>query len=270
MSEIVNVSKTKAKNAQHVQFAKDVLAVVPEDVATEQGFAAQREAFATAVEKEVACFKPDKAYLDTSDLEEADRLRDETFYFYDQMTDAYARYCPDPTKRKAGKTASFVFKEAGDVAKEDYASETALLSDAAERLRQDPYLSALTTLGLEAAPDDIEEANEAFHTLYQQRAAEERERSTSFTMKALRPITDDAFDTLAKAINALYLTNELVTKDADKEAALKKVIDDVNTVVLRLRKTLGGSADVEPELPDEPAEEEKPEPGGEEDRPQVQ
>lgn len=263
-------SREKAKNAQHVQFATDTLAAIPEDVATEQGFGSLRATYEEAVTNEILCFKPDKSYMDTPEIVEADALRDDTFLFYDQIVDAYATYCPDPEKRKAGKTAKHVFHEAGSPTREDYTSETALLTDAAARLREEPYSSALTTIGLEAAPDDIAEANDAFHAIYQKRAAEMRDRKTTFTMKALRPVTDDAFDALAKAINALYLTNELVTKDEDKAAALKKVIDDVNAVVISFRSVIGGSADVDPELPDEPAEEETPEPGGEEDRPQVQ
>ena len=73
------------------------------------------------------------------------------------------------------------------------------------------------------------------------------------TMKELRPITDKAYDELAKAINALYAVNEMVTQDAEKRTALEKVIDDVNAVVLRYRKTVnqgsGTSTKPEPETP---------------------
>ena len=59
---IYDFSRHNAKNAQHVQFVTDILVAVPEDVATQYGFAAQRSAFATAAEEEIACFKPDKGY----------------------------------------------------------------------------------------------------------------------------------------------------------------------------------------------------------------
>lgn len=271
MTEIIwNIAKSRAKNAQHVQFATDSLAAIPEDVATAQGFASLRTAYEDAVTNEILCFKPDKSFMDTPEIVEADALRDDTFLFYSQLVNAYAAYCPDPEKRKAGNTAKHVFHEAGSPTREDYASETAILTDAAERLRQEPYISALTTMGLEAAPDDIDEANNAFNTLYKKRSEEERLRASTFTMKALRPITDDAFDNLAKAINALYLANELTTKDEEKAEALKKVIDDVNTIVFRFRKTIGGSAAVEPEVPEAPEEDDKPDDDDRPEFPEVQ
>ena len=50
MKEILyNFSKARARNAQHVQFATDVLAAVPEETATAQGFAPQRTVFASAM-----------------------------------------------------------------------------------------------------------------------------------------------------------------------------------------------------------------------------
>ena len=101
------------------------------------------------------------------------------------------------------------------------------------------------------APTVIAEANDAFNAVYLKRSAEERDRKLGATMKTLRPVTDDAFNELAKAINALYAANELVTKDAEKSAALEKVIDDVN-IVVRFRKTISTASSASEE--EEPAE----------------
>ena len=186
MKEILyNFSKARARNAQHVQFATDVLAAVPEETATAQGFAP----------------------------------------FYKHLIEAYANYCPDEVKKNAGRTLLFAIQEAGDVAKSDYASETAILSDLSAKLKQEPYAAALAEIGLSDAPTVIAEANDAFNAVYLKRSAEERDRKLGATMKTLRPVTDNAFNELAKAINALYAANELVTKDAEKSAALEKVID---------------------------------------------
>ena len=69
MKEIVfDFSRHAAKNAQHVEFMRSVLEVVTEEVAMAQGFAAQRDAFAAAVDDEVARFQPEKAFLDTPEI----------------------------------------------------------------------------------------------------------------------------------------------------------------------------------------------------------
>ena len=264
MKEIIyDFSRQNARNAQHTQFATDALAAIPQDVAEARGFAAQRAAFAAAVANELECFQPDKGYLETSEIAAADRARDQLFYFYKQVIQAYADFQPDADKQKAGSTLAFAFREAGRVAEVDYASETALLTDLVEKLRQEPYVAALAAIGLADAPDELEAANTAFNTIYLKRSAAERDRAQSWSMKTLRPITDDAFNALAKAINALYAVNEMVTDDSDVRTALGKVIDDVNAIVIRLKKTIGQSTSGTPsDGSTDPEPTPEPEPGG--------
>ena len=269
MKEIIyDFSRSKARNPQHAQFATDALAAIPQDVAEARGFAAQRAAFAAAVANELECFQPDKGYLETSEIVVADQARDKLFLFYKQIIQAYADYQPAADKQKAGSTLAFAFCEAGDVPRLDYASETSTLTDLVEKLRQEPYVAALAAIGLADAPDALEEANTAFNTIYLKRAATERDRAQSWSMKTLRPITDDAFNSLAKAINALYAVNEMVTGDAGVREALGKVIDDVNAIVIRLKKTIGQSASGTPDGGDSGTDTAettpKPEPGGDE------
>ena len=253
MKEIIyQFSKRNARNAQHVQFATDVLNAVSEATATAQGFASQRAVLATAAADELDCFQPDKGYMDTPEIVSTDRRRDNTFLFYKQLAQAYADYCPDEEKQQAGATVAFAFREAGNATRQDYASETAILSDLVAKLGEDPYAAALAEIGLSDAPTVIAEANDAFNAVYLKRSAEERDRKLGATMKTLRPVTDDAFNELAKAINALYAANELVTKDAEKSAALEKVIDDVNAIVVRFRKTISTASSASEE--EEPAE----------------
>ena len=252
MKEIIyDFSKSKARNAQHVQFITDILAAVPEATATAQGFASQRAVLATAAADELDCFQPDKAYLGTPEIETTDRRRDNTFLFYKQLAQAYANYCPDADKQQAGATVAFAFREAGKASELDYASETAVLSDLVAKLGEAPYAAALAEIGLSDAPTVIAEANDAFNAVYLKRSAEERDRNLGATMKTLRPVSDEAFNELAKAVNALYAANELVTKDPEKSTALEKVIDDVNAVVVRFRKTISTASSASEDEPTE-------------------
>ena len=249
MNEILyDFSRAKARNAQHVQFATDILVAVSQEVAQAHGFASQHAAFAKAVANEQECFQPNKSYLETSEIVAADSARDRLFYFYKQVVQAYADYHPDVEKQKAGEVLAYLFHEAGRVAYADYASETALLTDLVERLRQTPNTAALEAIGLESAPDDLEAANEAFNAIYLKRAAEERDRAQAWKMKDLRRVTDDAYNELAKTVNALFAVNELVTKDEETRTALTAVIDDVNAIAIRLKKTIGqGTSGVKPD-----------------------
>ena len=232
----------RSKNAQHAQFAEDSLRAIPEEMATKHGFLPQWTTYSKAVGDELACFQAGRTLFNTANVVEKDTARDDTYMFHKTRAKAYADYCPDPAKRKSGKTVMYLFDEAGDVLHADYSSETGILSDVAGKLREEPYFSALTDINMEEAPDEIEAANEAFREVYNLRSAEERDRELSFNMKVLRPVTDEAFLTLAKAINALYLVNELTTKDEEKRTELKAIIDDVNAIVVRFRKVAGGNS----------------------------
>ena len=178
MKEIIyDFSRSKARNPQHAQFATDALAAIPQDVAEARGFAAQRTAFAAAVANELECFQPDKGYLETSEIVAADQARDKLFLFYKQIIQAYADYQPAADKQKAGSTLAFAFREAGDVPRLDYASETSTLTDLVEKLRQEPYV---------AAPDELEAVNTAFNTIYLKRSAAERDRDADTSAAAAR------------------------------------------------------------------------------------
>ena len=266
MKEVIyDFPRSRAKNAQHVQFATDVLAAVTEEVATAQGFASQRSAFATATTAEQDCFKVSRKYVDTTEVASRDSVRDNVALFYRGIARVNAEYGLTAETRKAGQLVFDLFNNAGDVVRMDYASETATLTDLVGKMRETMYAEALTAIGIESAPDDIEEANDAFNAIYLQRSAAERDRAFAADMKTLRPATDEAFDSLAYAINALFAVNEMVTNDEGKRTALTKVIDDVNAIVVRFRKTIGQKSPSGSSSTDEPADEpggETPEPGG--------
>ena len=266
MKEIIyDFPRSRAKNAQHVQFATDVLAAVTEEVATAQGFASQRSAFATATTAEQDCFKVSRKYVDTTEVASRDSVRDNVALFYRGIARVNAEYGLTAETRKAGQLVFDLFNNAGDVVRMDYASETATLTDLVGKMRETMYAEALTAIGIESAPDDIEEANDAFNAIYLQRSAAERDRAFAADMTTLRPATDEAFDALAYAINALFAVNEMVTNDEGKRTALTKVIDDVNAIVVRFRKTIGQKSPSGSSSTDEPADEpggETPEPGG--------
>lgn len=262
---IYDFPRTKAKNAQHAQFATDVLAAVTEEVATAQGFASQRAAFASAAGDELACFKLVRKYVDTAEVAARDNWRDNVTMFYKTIARANAEYGLTDAARAGGRKLLDLFNDAGNITVMDYASETATLTDLVGKMRETMYAEALTAIGIESAPDDIEEANDAFNAIYLQRSAAERDRAFAADMKTLRPATDEAFDTLAYAINALFAVNEMVTNDEGKRTALTKVIDDVNAIVVRFRKTIGQKSPSGSSSTDEPADEpggETPEPGG--------
>ena len=271
MSEVTNVSRTRAKHAQHVQLATDMKGTTTQEVATEQGFGPQWSNFIACADAEIATFKPEKKLATTEQVVSEDRNRDDATYLYKIIAKAYADYSADPEKKQAGKDISYAFEQAGDIANMDYASQTATTSDLVAQLRKEPCLSALEKLNISEAPDELEAANEAFNEVYKNRSTVERQRAKR-DMAAVRKATDAAMDELIKAINALYLVNEMVTKDESKREVLQKIIDQMNDLLFRFNKTVNGgsssaaagdgSTDTDPATPPTGSEEPNPDEGG--------
>lgn len=271
MSEISNVARGKAKNAQHVQLVTDVSGTTTQEVATEQGFGTQWTNFTACAQTEVEVFKPEKKLATTEQVASEDENRDNSIYLYKIIAKAYADYSADPEKKQAGKDISYAFEQAGDVAKMDYASQTATTSDLVAQLRKEPCLSALEKLNISTAPDEIEAANEAFNEVYKNRSSVERQRAKR-DMAAVRKASDAAMDELFKAINALYLVNEMVTKDESKREVLQKIIDQINDLLFRFDKTVNGGSSMspgdeggsgaEPTTPPEGSDDQNPDEGG--------
>ena len=125
--------------------------------------------------------------------------------------------------------------------------------------------------GFQVTPDEIEAANEAFNEVYKNRSSVERQRAKR-DMAAVRKASDAAMDELFKAINALYLVNEMVTKDESKREVLQKIIDQINDLLFRFDKTVNGGSSMspgdeggsgtEPTTPPEGSDDQNPDEGG--------
>ena len=256
MSEInYQFSRHNAKNAQHLQFSKNELIAIPQAMATKYGFINPWNAYNQAVQNQSNCYKPEQSYLDTPEVETTDRARDEVFLFYSRVIQDYADYCPDAEKKKAAQTLAHAFRETGDATRMEYSGETAAIDDLVEKLQEEPYASALTVMGMEDAPETLSTYNTKFNEIFMKRTDEERKRAYASNMKTLRPITDEAFNSLARTINALYAVNELTTQDETTRQELGKIIDDANSAIVRFRKTIGNSSSSggdEPEPTPEP------------------
>lgn len=244
MQEIMHsFSREKAQNAEHVQYMKFLLEEIPQEKAVQFGFILQWDAFSLSVNNEVSGFHPNKAFIETEVIRMYDNKRDKIYLMYKQIIQAIANYHPDEEKKQAGRTLSFVFKQAGrNVHRLSYDSETAILDKVVDKLRHEPYRSALALLEMNQIPDQIEAANQEFQSIYRQRMRTEREKILAADMRKLRSQTDDAFNELAKAINALYRVNEMAAKDETTRLELGKLIDNTNDIIYRFRKIIGNGS----------------------------
>ena len=256
---------TYARNAEHVTLHTNLLAEVPEEVAEAQGFATPRANYAAALTQEKDCFQTDLAYSETEEMQTRDKIRDKGLYWIANVIDAYADYSLDEELAAAAKRLQLVMKRARNAGQKPNAEETSILDDVYEKLQDEANAADIEALHLTDALAKAKEANDAYNALYVERTRTMNTRNVSANMKQLRPQTDEAFRQLALAINSYYMVNSLSTKDAEKEAALSKIINNMNGLLyqhdrtVRTRLGLGSKGkDDKPEPEPEPTPEPTP------------
>lgn len=226
-----------ARNAEHYQLHSDLLTAIPADFADTMALAPLRTEYARLFDIENDCYLRNTAYRDTPVVESKDRRRDDGFLYVSQRitTD---RLSPVPEESEAALRLDYLVGPYRDAPRQNYASNTAAVADFVLKMREPANAADIATLGLTAAIDALDAANIDFNLTYTGRSTELLARSTSETMKTIRPQVDAAFRALASAINALFQVNELVTKDAAKGKEIGAVIDRVNALLIQLQSTL--------------------------------
>ena len=119
------------------------------------------------------------------------------------------------------------------------------------KLKAEENTADVEKIGMTDAVRLLEEANESFNALYSSRSIDLLNRTTSETMKTIRPKVDEAFKALVSAINAVYQVNELVTKSPETKKELGGVIKQINGHLVQLQQILIRAGVIKSDVADE-------------------
>lgn len=233
----VNFGFSYARNAEHYQLHKDILAVITPEFATAQGFASQQAAYSSNMEIENVCYLRNYKYWDTEELVNLDAKRDSLFGYVLQTIKA-AMNSPVDEVAAAAKRLWFIIEPHKDAARLNYTSNTASVSDFLEKMATDENAAYAAAVGLTLALQQLGEVNTQFHTLYTSRSSELLARATSETMRTIRPKVDETAKECFECINACYRFYTLMNQEPEKRAALETAIDLVNALLIQLQNTL--------------------------------
>ena len=225
-----------ARNAEHYQVHSDILSKVTAEIAAKYGFTALHTDYAGLYDVEDECYLRNKGFESTADVEAADKKQDNLFLYLMRGIEN-ATLSPVEAEATVAKHLVFVVKPYANAHRLSYAQEMGAISDLVKKLQGEEQ-EAVEQLGLTQAVQALADANQAFNEVYSARSGESLTRSTSETMRTIRPKVDKAFKKMASAINALYKVNELVAKDAETREELGTLIDEVNKYLHQLQKTL--------------------------------
>ena len=275
MKNIPEISYLKsARNAEHYHLQEALLKAVTANFATKYKLGELLGKYAVLFEKEDNIYLQTQGYADTKELADKDAVRDRLFRLV-KLTIQSKELSLEEDEATAAAKLAFVMKPYSEAASKPDAENTAMVSDLVKKLQSDEYKSYVLALGLTKAVAALKTANDDFDTLYSHRAGEKDIKSVAEKLVEVRPQVDAAFLELSKAINALYLVNELIDKDQAKASEIGAVIDAVNAEILQFSETLsrrgvGSKVKIEPDdrpllPPDEGGGD-----GGDDDRPVIE
>lgn len=238
MKQINKCMKLAAtRNAEHYQFHHDVLSVISEEFATAQKIDALRKSYANLFEKEDKAFVQSRALGGTAEVEAKDAVRDELMRYVCMIVDA-KQFSPVADEKAAAKRLRVKLSPYWGASDKPYAENTALVDSMVIDMQSADYAADTAAVGLTDIVAQLKTANDDFNEAYMSRSNEKEARETTEKMKDVRPQVDDAYRTLADAVNSLYNVNANIVKDAEAATALETVIDKVNAIVLQLTQTV--------------------------------
>lgn len=237
MKEIQTIRLVNARNGEHVQFHTDVLAVLTAELAATFKIETLHTVYAELFAREDAAFAISRGLASTADIETKDEARDRITRYLFQMIEA-KRLSPVEAESKAAESVTVKISPYRNAHLKPYAQNTAEVANMVSDLQGDDCKEEVATLGIAATVEQLKTANDEFNAVYTGRSDEKLGRAQTDKMKTVRPLVDDAYRDVVKAINALYSVNALITKDADTETALAAVIDKLNALGLQLTETV--------------------------------
>ncbi len=242
---LTSVDMKKFKHAEHVAFHSNVRDIINAATASKIGLATGIfNPYLQAITQEQDIVNKAAGSSITQEMEKADAERD----------NVYRRIRRKLEVAKYENPASEAFK-AWDVIEKHlltpYSSnvphlamqeETAVLTGFVQDCRNQLTGEQVEALGIDGDLDDLEEKNQAFSALYQQRVAEKADSSV-VTALQLRAATDVAYNQVVVALNALG--NDPDPAKAEQVGACRSVIANINVVISeakqRVNQRLGGS-----------------------------
>lgn len=228
---------SNARNAEHYQFHFDVSAALTAELAEAQGIGDLQKAYAELFAAEDKAYALSRGLADTKEVEAKDAARDQWARYIFQTVEA-KRISPFEDEQEAAERLRVKLSPYWNCHALPYAENTAAVTNMTADMQSDDEKDDVETIGLTKAVAQLKAANEEFNIAYTSRSSEKQQREASDNMKTVRPKVDEAYRELAKAVNALYAVNSLVTKDAAVEATLGEAIDQVNALVLQLTETI--------------------------------
>lgn len=227
---INSIDLTRMRNAEYIQFMKNVGALVTSNGPEALQVAAQNEALTTKTNELDVLFKKQLSSEITQEITALDERRDNAVRGIASVVDGYLYHFDTDKKQAATKLFANLKLYGAGIHVQNYQAETGLINGLIVDWETKPELTAaLLSLGLTAWKDELKSANLLFDQKYLLRTVEFGQASPE-TMKALREATNAVYYALRQFIDAYAITINTPVY-ATVTRSLNALIDQYNAVL---------------------------------------
>lgn len=213
----------KLKNAEHLLFMQQILALVTE--ANHPKINPLIEEFKTLVAKSEEGQKQIRKSEHTQTLVSLDKKRDEMYSGLHFRVESEER-CPVEERKEAGKLLRIVLKAYGNPTKLNFIEETSVIKNLITELKQSKYSDAISKTGLSEWISWLETANNEFLATHEQRRNDEAGQ-VSVDLKTLRKDADLFYQKITTRISALL--------ELEPTETLQTLVGKINATIEKYR-----------------------------------
>ena len=196
-----------ARNPEHYILNYKILKIITPELAELLGITAYRNDYKNKFDIENSCYINAQGYQATKDIVALDDKRKKIFLYISQIVTA-ACNSPEEEMAQVGERMAFLLKPYKYTYNYSYTKASALILDFCDKMQNSEYEADLEYLNLTKFITMLQEANDEFDAIYDERSKLELRNAKAESMKTIRPKVDSAFLVVAKFINAAYLTND--------------------------------------------------------------
>ncbi|RYZ22647.1 MAG: hypothetical protein EOO16_08305 [Chitinophagaceae bacterium] len=227
---LAKLSLSGLRNAEHLQYFNQLLQILPDT-----GLPAPVAGAATQLRTQQgtmdALYKTDPSSRLTEELVALDEERDALYTGLLAFCNSFS-YHSDADIRKAGtdlQHALGVYGSATEVTRQGYAAESTDINALLDDLSRPELAAAVARIGASVWTVPLKTANDRFQQRFLDRSVEAAAKEFAFTMKQQRKKMAEAYDLLARKINAAWEMGD---------AALEELIGKCNALTATYRQLL--------------------------------
>jgi Family of unknown function (DUF6261) len=233
---IKKISLKQLVSTELYQFFSLILGIVDATNPTVSKIKPQRDALNDFLQKLQAAINKEKAFALTKVLEALDTRRDDAISGLMMWITGLTKHPKAVTKEAAKIVKAYLDTHGNSIASQNYQTESAILAKiVADYNSNTPWKTALEGLGGKDWIDEIDAANTAFNTTYQQRTSDMGVATNAESFYTLRTPAVTAYLALVDIVETRYKT---AVADGADTTVLKKCIDDMNATITQYQQLI--------------------------------